>query len=90
MTEHMMETVNQVELRFELDEDLLRELLWRALTPDAIVMMGGLSEAITRAQEHQRVSIAGCQLTGVSVTYEQGRPFAELGYTRRAQPADQQ
>ncbi|HEU4324372.1 MAG TPA: hypothetical protein VFS21_14560 [Roseiflexaceae bacterium] len=80
MTERM-DAVNQIELRIELTEELLRELLWRALTPDAIVMMGALSAAITKQQERQNVSTAGYQLTSISVTLEGGSAFAELGYT---------
>jgi hypothetical protein len=76
-----METDSQ-ELRVELDDRAVQELIWRALAPaEASVRMPTFNAAV-----RQQAELAGvaddAQLTGVSVLLEQGRVVAEITYTR--------
>jgi hypothetical protein len=72
--------LDTIELRIEMTEELVRELLWQALAPDAIVMTGTLGDAIAQQQAIRGVSLDGYQLAGISVTVEEGRMYAELAY----------
>jgi hypothetical protein len=74
--------MDTIELRIELTEELLRELLWKALAPDGIVMTSTLSDAIAHAQRMRGVSLDVYRLTGISVTVEGGL-YAELTYLPR-------
>jgi hypothetical protein len=73
--------MNPLELRIEVTEEMARELLWRALAPEAIIMTNTLSEAIAKQQAIREVSLEGHQLTGISITIENGVMYAELAYT---------
>jgi len=72
--------MDTIELRIEVTEEMVRELLWRALTPAAIVMTGALNDAIEQQQALRNVSLDGYQLAGISVTIENGEMHAELAY----------
>jgi len=73
--------MDTIELRIDLTEELVRELLWRVLAPEGIVMTSTLSGAIAQQAALRDVSLDGRQLTGISVTIEAGRMYAELSYT---------
>jgi hypothetical protein len=62
-------------------EEIARELLWTALTPDALVLTGALNDAIAQQQDLRGVALEGYQLTGISITVESGAMYAELTYT---------
>lgn len=70
-----------IELRIALTEEILRELLWHALAPGAIVMTGALNDAIAAQQDLRGVALDGWTLSGVSVAAEAGALYAELSYT---------
>jgi hypothetical protein len=72
--------MNPLELRIEVTEEMARELLWHALAPEAIIMTNTLSEAVAKQQELREISFEGYQLTGISVTVENGVMYAELAY----------
>ena len=73
--------MDTIELRIDLTEELVRELLWRALAAKGIVMTSTLSSAIAQQAALRDTSLDGRQLTGISVTVEAGRMHAELSYT---------
>ena len=73
--------MDPIELRIDLTEELVRELLWLALAPEAIVMTGALRDALAREQSIRGISIEGYRLTGISVTAEPSAMHAELAYT---------
>jgi hypothetical protein len=70
-----------IELRIALTEAILVELLWRSLTPDALVFTSALNDAIAQQQAIRGVSLDGYVLSGISVTVEPGTMHAELAYT---------
>ena len=72
--------MDTIELRIEMTEELVRELLWQALAPEAIVMTSTLSDAIAQQQAIRGVSLDGYQLAGISVTVEESGMHAELAY----------
>ena len=73
--------MDTIELRIPLTEELVRELLWYALTPDALVMTTALNDAIMEQQSARGVSLDDYTLTGISVTIEPDLMHAELTYT---------
>lgn len=73
--------MDYIELRIELTEQIVRDLLWRALAPESIVMLSELTDAIERQQEQLGRSFEGYQLTNISVTTKSNVMYAELGYT---------
>ena len=73
--------MDPIELLIDMTEELVRELLWLALAPEAIVMTGALRDALAREQSIRGISIEGYQLTGISVTAEPSGMRAELAYT---------
>jgi hypothetical protein len=79
--------MNPLELRIQVTEEIARELLWRALMPDAIVLTNTLNESIAKQQELREVSLEGYQLTGISITTENGAMYAELTYTQVSREA---
>lgn len=70
-----------IELRIALTEEILTELLWHALTPDALVFTSALNDAIAQQQTIRGISLDGYTLSGISVTVEPGAMHAELSYT---------
>jgi hypothetical protein len=72
--------MDTIELRIDLTEELVRELLWHTLAPKGIVMTSTLSNAIAQQAALRDISLDGRQLTGISVTIEAGRMYAELSY----------
>jgi len=72
--------MDTIELRIALTEELVRELLWKALVPEALVLTGTLNDAIADQQTLRGVSLDAYKLTGVSVTVEGTGMHAELTY----------
>lgn len=75
--------MDTIELRIVVTEEIVRQLLWQALAPEALVMTGALNDAIEEQAARLGVSRAGYALTGISVTVEAGVMRAELSYTRQ-------
>lgn len=73
---------NQFDLRIPVTEEMIRELLWHALVPEGMVMLGELNSAIGRQEDLLGVSVEGCRITGITVTTENGTMYAEIEYTR--------
>jgi hypothetical protein len=71
-----------IELRIEITQEMIRELLWHAIAPDATVLQRELTRAIEQQQSLLEVSLDGYELTGISVVDEHGDLYAELTYTR--------
>ena len=74
--------MDTIELRIRVTEEMVRELIWHALMPDAMVITNVLSNAIAEQQELRGVSLEAYTLTGVSVTVEATTMHAELSYMR--------
>jgi hypothetical protein len=74
--------MESLELRIELNELMLQELLWRALVPDGLALMPALNAALERQYEQVGTPPAGAQVTGISITTENGRTFAEITFTQ--------
>jgi hypothetical protein len=70
-----------IELRIALTEELVRELLWHALAPGALVFTNALNDAIAQQQAIRGISLDGYALSGISVTVEPGAMHAELSYS---------
>jgi len=70
-----------LELRVELTEIMIQELLWRALSPDALVLMPNFHAALEQQYAQVGAPPEGAQVSGVSVTTINGRMFAEITYT---------
>jgi hypothetical protein len=49
--------MDTIELRIDLTEELVRELLWRALAPEGIVMTSTLSDAIAQQEALETLTI---------------------------------
>ena len=75
------QSTDTIELRIDMTEELIRELLWRALAPQGIVMTSALSDAIAQQEAMRDISLDKYQLTGISVTVEPDTMHAELTYT---------
>lgn len=75
--------VDNIEMRFELTEEMLREFLWQMLDPNSLVIQQTLNNALAQQQEQLGIQIDDYRLTGVSVTNERGTMHAELTYTPR-------
>jgi hypothetical protein len=74
--------MDTVELRIAMTEELVRELLWHALAPEALVMTGALNKAIEQQLALRGVALDGYTLSGISVA-EAGTMWAELSYIRQ-------
>lgn len=73
--------MDTIELRIGLTEEIIRELLWQALEPEALVITKALNDAIAQQQDLRGISLEGYTLSGVSITVEAGTMHAELAYT---------
>ncbi len=71
-----------LEIRIELNELMLQELLWRALVPNGLALIPTLNAALEQQYEQVGAPPAGAQVTGISVTTENGRTFAEITFTK--------
>lgn len=78
----MERSMDLIELRFALTEEIVRELLWLALAPGSLVITKALNDAIAQQQDMRGISLDGYALSGVSITAEAGTMHAELAYTR--------
>jgi hypothetical protein len=76
--------MDTIELQIGLTEELVRELLWRALVPEGIIMTSTLSSAIAKQAALRDISLEKYQLSGISVTVEPSGMRAELSYTPNA------
>jgi hypothetical protein len=82
--------MDMIELRIPLTEQLIRELLWRTLASEGIVMTSTLNDAIARQAAMRAISLDGYQLAGISVTAEGGALHAELSYMPSQREVDAQ
>jgi hypothetical protein len=73
--------MDTIELRIALTEEILRELLWEALVPEALVITKALNDAIAQQEELRGISLGGYTLSGVSITVEAGTVYSELAYS---------
>ena len=69
------------ELRVELTEIMIQELLWRVLSPDGIVLMPNFTAALEQQYAQVGAPPDGAQVSGISVTTLNGRIYAEITYT---------
>jgi hypothetical protein len=76
--------MDTLELRIALTEELVRELLWHALVPEALVKTGALNKALEKQQDMQSVSLNGYTLNRISVAIQAGTMYAELAYRQQA------
>ena len=74
--------IDSQELRVELDDRAVQELIWRALAPAAASVRTPTFNAAVRQQAELAGVADDAQLTGVSVLLEQGRVVAEISFTR--------
>jgi hypothetical protein len=81
MVATMERPMNTIELRIDVTEEMVRELLWQALTPEQLVITSALNDAIAEQQALRGVALEGYKLTGISVTVDAGTMHAELSYT---------
>ncbi len=65
----------------EITQEMVRELLWHAIAPNATVLQRELTSAIEQQQSLLDVSLDGYELTGISVVGENAEMYAELTYT---------
>lgn len=72
--------MDTIELRIALTEEIVRELLWQALEPQALVITKALNDAIAQQQERRGISLDGYALSGVSITVDAGIMHAEISY----------
>lgn len=72
---------NDIEIRFELTEEMLREFLWQMFDLDSLVIQHTLNKTLAQQHEQLGIQIDDYRLTGVSVTDESGTMHAELAYT---------
>jgi hypothetical protein len=73
--------MDTIELRITLSEEIIRDLLWQTLAPEALVINGALNDAITQQQDLHGISLDGYTLSGVSITVVAGTMHAELAYS---------
>jgi hypothetical protein len=70
-----------LELRIELTEMIIQELLWRALAPGGIELMPNFNAALEEQYAQVGAPPEGAQITGMSVTRIDDRMYAEITYT---------
>jgi hypothetical protein len=68
------------EIRIELTDRMVQELMWRALMPDSISMMPTFNEAVEQQHAQLGPPPDGARISGVSVTTEDDRMYAEISY----------
>jgi hypothetical protein len=72
--------MERYECRIEIDETIARELLWRALAPEGVVMTPALRKAIAQQQKQLGFPAEGYRVAGISSLYEQGVLYAEIEF----------
>jgi hypothetical protein len=72
-----------LELRVELTEIMIQELLWRALSPDGLVLMPNFNTALEQQYAQVGAPPEGAQVSGISVTRINDRIYAEITYTQQ-------
>jgi hypothetical protein len=78
-----------LELRVELTEIMIQELLWRVLSPAGIVLMPNFTAALEQQYAQVGAPPDGAQVSGISVTTLNDRIYAEITYTAGAAKADE-
>lgn len=73
--------MQSIEQRIELTDQMIQELLWRALLPDGHVHMPTFNKALNEASSAMGEPPANSQIEGISVTIERDRVYAEITYT---------
>lgn len=73
--------MDTVEVRVELNDVMLQELIWHALLPDASVRLSQFLNAVEDQSAQISIMPAEARLTGVSVVMQQDKVYAELTYT---------
>jgi len=72
--------MDTIELWITLTEEIVRELLWRALAPHALVITKALNDAIAQQQGIRGISLDRYTLSGISITVVADTTYAELSY----------
>jgi hypothetical protein len=80
--------MDTIELRIMVTEEMVRELLWQALAPGTLVMIGTLNDAIAQQAAMRGVVLDSYRLTGISVTVDNDVIHAELAYMAMRSEAD--
>jgi hypothetical protein len=74
--------VKPFEIQIALSETIIQELLWRALRPDAIMMMPSFNAAVEQQIAQIGPPPAGAQVAGISVFSVNDQLYAEITYTQ--------
>jgi len=69
-----------LELRVELTEIMIQELLWRVLSPGDLELMPNFNAALEQQFVQAGASADTAQVTGISVTKISDRIYAEITY----------
>ena len=69
-----------IELRIELNETIIQELVWRALSPADLVLMPAFHAALESEYARAGTPPAGALLSGVSVSTCAGQLYAEITF----------
>jgi hypothetical protein len=70
------------EIRIELTDTIVQELLWHAFLPDSLVMMPAFNDALEQQYAELGPPPKGAQVSGISVASENGSAYAEITYTQ--------
>jgi hypothetical protein len=71
-----------VELRVELTEIMIQELLWRVLSPGGLALMPNFNAALEQQYAQVGAPTDTAQISGISVTKINDRIYAEITYTQ--------
>jgi len=71
------------ELRVELTEIMIQELLWRVLSPGDLVLMPNFTAALEQQFAQAGASADTAQISGISATKINDRIYAEITYTQK-------
>ena len=71
-----------LELRIELTEIMIQELLWRVLSPGDLELMPNFNAALEQQNALAGAPPDGVQISGISVAKINDRIYAEITYTQ--------
>jgi hypothetical protein len=71
-----------LELRVELTESIIQELLWRVLSPGSLVLMPNFNAALEQQYAQVGAPPKGAQVSGISVSTINDRIYVEIAYTQ--------
>jgi hypothetical protein len=74
--------MNPYEIRIELTDTIVQELLWRALQPDSFEMMPTFNDALEQQYTQHGPPPKGAQVSGVSVARDGGQMYTEITYSQ--------